>query len=562
VNRELTATRLSVQLTCIWIAVGAMVLVAAGPASAQLIGPLVWGAPTSIATPLEFGRALTGMACPSSSLCVAVDSRGETISSVDPGEASANWDAKPVDPNTICNESGGECSAAPLVAVSCPTVLFCAAVDEAGYVLWSTEPTGGAGSWHSTRIALPYKRGSFYLRGISCPSQSLCVALGTVGSVIVSTDPTGGPDSWHAMTVDTVACPAGSRCNIDGSGPLPLMTALACASVSLCVAGDFNGSVVVATDPLGAWSYANIDPNTTELIGEPVGSPPPQAALESLSCPSTSLCLAGDQVGGIFALREPTNPTSTWTTVREATGGPIEPVITISQISCPSTSRCVAVGASPFAGRSPWVAVSDSPGTPGTWARESYEPVACAGSETCALTGVVCPSEILCIASDYGGQVIVGHASTLTPPPPGAPSTTSPLIADVRQSHASWREHHHATSTWRHAKRIPLGSTFTYTLNEPAQVAFTFTQRLTGRQLHGKCVVENRKNRPRPPCRRRITRGTISTAAHEGKNELVFLGRLSRESTLPPGSYSVTLIATTTAGARSLPVSLTFTIAR
>jgi hypothetical protein len=39
-------------------------------------------------------------------------------------------------------------------------------------------------------------------------------------------------------------------------------------------------------------------------------------------------------------------------------------------------------------------------------------------------------------------------------------------------------------------KRLPVGPTFSFTLNERAQVSFAFTQKLPGRKVKGNCVAK------------------------------------------------------------------------
>ncbi|MDA8275086.1 MAG: hypothetical protein M0029_06860, partial [Actinomycetota bacterium] len=99
-----------------------------------------------------------------------------------------------------------------------------------------------------------------HLTALACPTTSLCVAGDAGGRVLVTTDPTGGAPSWRAVPVD----PGGS------------LTALACPTTSLCVAGDAGGRVLVTTDPTGgapSWRAVPVDAGRRVL---------------SVSCPTTS----------------------------------------------------------------------------------------------------------------------------------------------------------------------------------------------------------------------------------------------------------------------------------
>ena len=84
-----------------------------------------------------------------------------------------------------------------LYGVSCATASLCVAVDDAGNVVTSTDPTGGAAKWTAANVD-----GSNSLRDVSCPSTSLCVAVDNVGNVVTATDPTGGSAAWTAASVD------------------------------------------------------------------------------------------------------------------------------------------------------------------------------------------------------------------------------------------------------------------------------------------------------------------------------------------------------------------------
>ena len=60
---------------------------------------------------------------------------------------------------------------ASLSDLSCPSTSLCVATDSAGNVATSTNPTGGASAWTTTRVDDAYA-----VHGISCPTTSLCVA--------------------------------------------------------------------------------------------------------------------------------------------------------------------------------------------------------------------------------------------------------------------------------------------------------------------------------------------------------------------------------------------------
>jgi hypothetical protein len=135
---------------------------------------------------------------------------------------------------------------------------------------------------------------------------------------------------------------------------------------------------------------------------------------------------------------------------------------------------------------------------------------------------------------------------------------TPPSIASVTQSHRSWRE----GNGLAHSSKVtaPVGTTFSFTLNEPAAVSFTFTQRARGRRVNGRCVAQTKNNAHLAACARVVTRGTLKFAGHAGLNKVSFQGRISRSSKLPPGAYTLVIAASNAAHQHASPMRLSFTI--
>ena len=71
-----------------------------------------------------------------------------------------------------------------------------------------------------------------------------------------------------------------------------------------------------------------------------------------------------------------------------------------------------------------------------------------------------------------------------------------------------------------------------------------------------------RKNHKRRVCKRAVMAGTLSLAGHSGTNNVLFQGRISRHKKLNPGRYTLVIEATNTAGQKSKPQNLSFTIVR
>jgi hypothetical protein len=139
-------------------------------------------------------------------------------------------------------------------------------------------------------------------------------------------------------------------------------------------------------------------------------------------------------------------------------------------------------------------------------------------------------------------------------PPPG------PSLSSVTQSAGRWRA---GNALVRVAgAKPPVGTTFSFTLNEAARVTFVFTDKVAGRKVKRRCVRATHGNRRQPACKRTATAWTLPFNAHAGTNRVSFQGRISSNRRLKLGSYTLTITATNGAGADSGPARLRFTIVK
>ncbi|MGH7866718.1 MAG: hypothetical protein ACREP9_03560, partial [Candidatus Dormibacteraceae bacterium] len=115
------------------------------------------------------GQWLSGISCPSTNLCLAVDQGGQVWDSTDPFSASPQW--------TLASTP----DAHGLEAISCPDSSLCVAVDDVGDALVTTDPTGPASAWSTQDID-----GSYPLTAIWCGiDASMCVASDKGGRIVV-----------------------------------------------------------------------------------------------------------------------------------------------------------------------------------------------------------------------------------------------------------------------------------------------------------------------------------------------------------------------------------------
>ncbi len=151
-----------------------------------------------------------------------------------------------------------------------------------------------------------------------------------------------------------------------------------------------------------------------------------------------------------------------------------------------------------------------------------------------------------------------GTTPILGPPLGKASPTKIPSLSAAGQSHRVWRAGSKLASI---SKRLPVGTVFTFTLDQSAAVSLRFTQSVPGRRVNGRCVAPRPSNRHKKSCKRTVTRGVLALPAHAGANKVSFQGRISSSRKLAPGSYTLQITASNAAG-HSQARTLRFTIAR
>jgi hypothetical protein len=251
------------------------------------------------------------------------------------------------------------------------------------------------------------------LSAVSCASESLCVAVNHEGTAFSTSNPTSPSPSWSQASSD-----AGKS-----------LTAVSCAPAGLCVAVDDAGR---------AWVLG--EPSPTSLPGAGV--------LTGISCPSAALCVAVDEEGHVFASTNPAG--GGWTLVGTHPGH-------LRAVSCASAELCVAVDSagdvlSTTKPTTTWseqkldseelVAVSCSSGGPCVAVDRAGHALASADPGSSAptwsntpidseLTAVSCTSTGLCVAVDGHGQARASALPTATIPPWSASSAGSGALTGV-----------------------------------------------------------------------------------------------------------------------------------
>lgn len=277
-----------------------------------------------------------------------------------------------------------------LYGVSCASVTSCVAIGQTGEA-WTT--TNGGLTW------TPASTGAG-LRGVSCPTSAKCWAVG--GRKILAT--TNGGASWSVQRefprrfpsgedLRDVSCPSTTHCWVvdwvwgeifassDGGLSWSLQydgtrfESISCPTTSACVATGDGGAVAVTADGGASWTTPGSG-TTNNLLG--------------VSCPTASVCWAVGE--GPTALRS-ANGGTTWAAQDPGSA------MTLKDVSCPTTSACWAVGGNGINSSTTVVGTTNGGAT---W----EEDVAETGVD---LNGVSCPTVQNCWAVGYRSTLVAKH---------------------------------------------------------------------------------------------------------------------------------------------------------
>jgi len=172
-----------------------------------------------------------------------------------------------------------------------------------------------------------------------------------------------------------------------------------------------------------------------------------------------------------------------------------------------------------------------------------------------------------------GGSSEAASADKYTFTPPAAPvnpapkpliqggpnlGPANPAVTGFSESATKWRRGHSLPRI--SSVGAPVGTTFSFSLNEPATATFTFTHSVAGRRAHGRCVAPSHGNAHKPKCKRTVVVGGFGVSGKAGLNKVRFQGRLSSAKTLAPGTYAVSIAVRDAHGLKAISRSLPFTI--
>lgn len=353
-----------------------------GPYSPSFIATTNGGR-TWLTTASDIGRDdynLQALVCPSASECIAVGNEGFGFSvSTDQFKTwttTTSFDYANISPDSV----------------SCPSVTTC-------YVVLNTY-SGASTNWSIVRTINSGHSFSPVASGAATPSANLSIScsiptsctatgLGATGTVVEST--TDGGTKWKISKLPpTVSPPLGLSCNAPG-----ICTAVVPSSTtptSLMAASTFNGGTT--------WSLRHIatnatSTNTAELMCNFVGTCFGNGS--SITCSHLGACLVvgyGIPSDSVIASRY---TDGSWRHVSL----PIDST-PLSSVSCPTTTLCVAVGYAglilrSFDGGRSWISAATHLGT------------------NVDLNGVACSNATICVTLGSLQRVSGVHAGRVIP---------------------------------------------------------------------------------------------------------------------------------------------------
>jgi hypothetical protein len=214
-------------------------------------------------TNMDANNELDSVSCPASGFCMAID-HNNTVFKYSGGA----WD------NGTPLDLGGH-SFSNFVNVSCASTTFCIALaatsDGELYYTWNGTSWSGPSS--------PFDTAGGYTVSLSCTSTTFCVETDEAGNASVFSG-----SGWSTPQ------------NVDNTTATPRLYS-SCVGTS-CVGLDFNDNFVATSDGSTWSSPVNIHAST--LI----------SGIESLACASATLCVAGDGLGNATTYAIPPAPTT------------------------------------------------------------------------------------------------------------------------------------------------------------------------------------------------------------------------------------------------------------
>ena len=153
-----------------------------------------------------------------------------------------------------------------------------------------------------------------------------------------------------------------------------------------------------------------------------------------------------------------------------------------------------------------------------------------------------------------------GGSETTTQPEVVAPvvDRTVPALSALALTNRKFAVARGSTPVTARAKK---GTTFVFTLSEPAATTITIERAQSGRRKGRSCVKPTRRNRKAKKCTRYVKVGALQRGGALGANAVPFTGRIGKKA-LKPASYRAVMTATDAAGNKSNARAIAFKVVR
>jgi kumamolisin len=296
---------------------------------------------------------------------------------------------------------------ADLASVACPATTACVAAGTYNDKSSGTQGvlTAGSGtSWTATQAPLPSDAApnpNVDLRSVACAAATSCVAVGGYGDSAGNFHGllvTGSGTSWTATQA-----PLPANASTSPSADLQSVT---CPSTTACVATGYYTDTSGAQQGLLVTGSGNSWTATEAPLPANASTHYPNADLSSVACSSTTSCIAVGTYsnGGSNGLLV-TGWGSSWT----ATEAPVpadaykaDPFADLSSVTCAAATSCVAVGTYESSRVQDQALLETGSGT--SWAaKEAPLPRDANRDLSSGFSSVACPSKSSCVATgNYG----------------------------------------------------------------------------------------------------------------------------------------------------------------
>ncbi|MGA2968506.1 MAG: fibronectin type III domain-containing protein [Acidimicrobiales bacterium] len=376
------------------------------------ITDLSFATPTPVLPDATGSGQLFGLSCPSATTCVAVGYDGVNAIYSTGTLSSGTWTWTQSTAVAPVSPGGGE-----FFGVSCPSATFCVAVgtDMNGGAIFATgAESGSTWTWSPSVLIPPDSYGRGFLNSVDCVSTTSCIAVGgnyNSGGISAIGTESGGTWSWVSSAV--------APDNSDNG----YLTGVSCPTPTACIAVGTN-EIVEGTFATSSWSWSSIDAGVFGLSADDF--------FRGVSCADLTDCVA---VGG-NSITPPIYATGTFAGSAWAWSiNSIVPVSTDSlySVDCGGATWCVAVGT---AGASLIYSSGNDSGGSWSWSPDfSVSPDESAGAGE--FYGVVCTSQLSCVAAGQGGPQGVVDASLSSATAPITPIDVG-ATAGVESATVDW----------------------------------------------------------------------------------------------------------------------------